>query len=36
VYDRLAHVGFRAPIMDELAETVEALERRGSVVPERV
>jgi (p)ppGpp synthase/HD superfamily hydrolase len=30
VYDRLVTVGFRAPILDELAETVEALERRGA------
>lgn len=30
VYDRLVAVGFQAPILDELAETVESLERRGA------
>jgi (p)ppGpp synthase/HD superfamily hydrolase len=30
VYDRLVAVGFRAPILDELLETVTALERRGA------
>jgi (p)ppGpp synthase/HD superfamily hydrolase len=30
VYDRLVTVGFRAPILDELAQTVESLERRGA------
>jgi (p)ppGpp synthase/HD superfamily hydrolase len=35
VYDRLAEVGFSAPIMAELHESVEELERR-SVVAERV
>lgn len=30
VYDRLLTVGFAAPIMDELSETVEELERRGT------
>ncbi len=35
VYDRLAEVGFSAPIMAELHSSVEELERR-SVVAERV
>jgi hypothetical protein len=31
VYDRLAEVGFDAPIMDELRATAEELERVGTL-----